>query len=533
MTKQRPVVRAFAAGIVAVAVALAAVPALVAQSTPAEEALARLNFYRQAAGVGLLATQSALEQAAANHANYYLDNQQYTAHEETPGMPGFTGATAAARATAAGYGWCTIGENAASLGHSANEAVDGLVNTVFHRTSMISPVWVHFGFGMTTYGSSISLGRTDCSGLVDTNQVILSPGNGQTGVPVVFLPHGETPDPLPQLNPADRFTEVGGPVSIGTTANFLGNQTPAQIDVFELTDQFGGKPSGLHVVNDDGWTYWMALEPLNPGQTYQVRVKGSFAGQATGAFDISWSFVTRSAFEPEEFGFGLGSDLPADFVVTDNNQPDGRSLVFTQTAGRDRYTTLVSEIVPGYSVENIHERYGEIGFLTKFREIGLVNGVPTIGYPLSNVVSHRGVPIQFFQRGVMRRLGGRVEFLNIFDDLGKLPGVDDQLEAISRIPRAIDHPQDAGQPIDVIEMRRLNELRTIAPAVYAFVTQFSRDVRLARYGLPVSWQEFPGGLVGVRFQRMGFRQGVGVTNPNLVDQVLGGEKAKQFEVYLK
>ena len=320
-------------------------------------------------------------------------------------------------------------------------------------------------------------------------------------------------------------------MSIGTVANYLGNESPAQIELIELTDQFGGRPD-LHVVNDDGWTYWMAKAPLNPGQVYTVHVKGSFGGQATGAFDVTWQFATESAFTPDELAFAPGTDLAADFLVNDPDEPNGLFRYYTQTAGRDRTTTAAIVLVPGYRVEDVHARFGAVGFLSKLNQIGVVNGVPNIGYPLSPVVSHRGVPIQFFQRGVMRRLGGRVEFLNIFDDLAKLPGVDEALEAVSRIPKAIDHPQDAGKSIDEIEARRLGELQKIAPAVHAFVTSLSPDDRRARFGLPVNWQVF-GDLVGVRFQRMGFRQGVGVTNPNLVDQVLGGAKAKQFEVYLK
>ena len=523
---RRPVL----AALVSVGLVLAAAQGLAAATSPADDALTRINFYREAAGVNALLRHQLLEKAAANHANYFLLNKRYgeppplTAHNEVRGKPGFTGETPAARATAAGYPFCTVGEKAASLGHSATAAVDGLVNTVAHRTSMLSPLWTEFGFGMTEYGTTINLGRRNCADFVDVDRVIVSPGPGQVGVPAIFLPHTESPDPLPTLRPGDPDFAVGGPVSVGTYANFppIYITTPATIDVFELTDQFGAKPA-LHRVNDDGWTYWMATQPLHAGHVYTVHVKGSFTGQLTGAFDLTWTFTTITAFEPVEL-IPWGSERRAEYLFAETSEPKGYFRFYTQTAGRSAYSSRNQLFVPGFRVEDFDDRYGETGFLAKFEAIGFsAQGVPNLGYPLSNVVSHRGVPIQFFQRGVMRRIGGSVQFPNIFDDLAKLPGVDNTLETVSRIPKAIDHPQDAGKSIDEIEARRLAELQQIAPAVHAFVTQFSPEERRARYGLPVNWQQY-GDTVGVRFQRMGFRQKVGDTTPGAVDQVLGGAK---------
>jgi len=84
-------------------------------SSPAEQALVRLNQYRALAGVAPLQLHPGLVVAANNHSNYYKLNYPDPSawnsggpdHSEVIGKPGFTGEWPALRAYAAGYpeGW--------------------------------------------------------------------------------------------------------------------------------------------------------------------------------------------------------------------------------------------------------------------------------------------------------------------------------------------------------------------------------------------------------------------------------------------
>ena len=396
---------------------------------------------------------------------------------------------------------------------------------------------------MTQFGAVIVFGSPTCR-LDDAEQVILSPGSDQAGVPAVLYPRGKLLDQLPGLKPNwvewgdyNREVALGTPISIGRGVGWWGTPPPI-IEAAELTDQFGIQASLIH--HEEGsWIYLIPDQPLNPGQTYTVRIKGRFSGSFPAAFDRTWTFTTESAFTPGHTYHAAGDTAKPEYRYRAAEEPTGYVRFYTQTAGASPALVCCSSSsgeliwrIPGYWVSNLNARGELTGFLDMFESLGFVNGVPNIGYPLSNVVSHKGFDIQFFQRGVMRRFGDQIQFLNIFDDLAKLSGVDGQLEARSRIPIGITHPADDGRSIDEIETRRLEELRQVAPAVHAFVTQFPRGQRLARFGLPVNWRIYDDDVVGVRFQRSGFRQKPGEINPAHIDQVLSGEMAKKFQVYL-
>lgn len=518
-------------------------------SAETQDALSRLNDYRQSAGTTPLALHPQLMAAAENHANYFHANRDYTGLDETPGNPGFTGSNTQERVSAAGYPipagrsrLCVYG--ATSTGDdTTSETIDGLVNTVDIRSSLLSPLWVDVGFGITEFGAAIVLGSPTCQPAT-SGSVILSPGPGQSSVPEIFHPPDRVLEQIPDLDPnwlkwgrSESTVALGTPISIGRGVASWSSSPPI-IETAELTDQFGFRAKLIHHV-DDSWIYLIPDQPLNRGQTYSVRVKGRFTEQPVANFDHTWTFTTESAFTTD-YTYRAADDTPkSEYRYRAAEEPTGHVRFYAQTAGASPVLVCCSRSdgellwrVPGYWVSNLNTRSEITGFLDMFESLGFINGVPNIGYPLSNVVSHKGFDIQFFQRGVMRRFGDQIQFLNIFDDLAKLSGVDGQLEARSRIPIGITHPEDDDRSIDEIETRRLKELRQVAPAVHAFVTQFPRGQRLARFGLPVNWRIYDDGVVGVRFQRSGFRQEPGETNPAHIDQVLSGEMAKKFQVYL-
>lgn len=196
-------------------------------SAEAQDALARLNYYRQSAGAAPLALNPHLTTAAEHHANYYLANRDYTGLDETSGNPVFTGANTSERVSAAGYPTppdrsrvCAWGAVTRQI-HSASAVIDRFVNAVSSRTSLLSPLWVDVGFGMTEFGASLVLGSPTCR-LADADQLVLSPGPGQTNVPAVFYPRDKLLVQLPGLEPnwvewGDYRREIalGSPISVG------------------------------------------------------------------------------------------------------------------------------------------------------------------------------------------------------------------------------------------------------------------------------------------------------------------------------
>ena len=105
----------------------------------ATDAFNWMNYRRAQIGLAAMTRQAKLDQSALAHANYISLNGSGEGHDETPGKPGFTGATPSARAQAAGYA-AGASEN---ISHTGNEVAgsvftDILVDAPFHRSTQFS-----------------------------------------------------------------------------------------------------------------------------------------------------------------------------------------------------------------------------------------------------------------------------------------------------------------------------------------------------------------------------------------------------------
>ena len=244
--------------------------------------LDRINHFRALAGVLSLPADPALMRATQNHADYYVQNGG-GAHTETPGLPGFTGASIHDRAVAAGYPLYSWVDEDVAFNTDAVNNIDLFIATVFHRLPLLHPSAIAIGFA-TASGNGRAIMVIDLG--LDQNYdpgldlPVVYPGPGQIDVPRLWYAY-ESPNPVPGVpNP------VGSPL----TVSFLINQS-VQWGAVSLVSSGG---VAVEVILAEGPTWRRALGivpryPMEAGTTYTATVTGTVDG---AAFSHSWSFTT-------------------------------------------------------------------------------------------------------------------------------------------------------------------------------------------------------------------------------------------------
>ncbi len=258
-------------------------------------ALEQVNRYRAAAGLTAIAYDPALGAAAQAHAEYLAANPDQWArdvHGEVPDAPGFTGRRPADRAARHGYRG-GAGEIIHFAG-PAEKAVDGWMETLYHRLPLISPNTAEMGYGtgMSRDGRYVNVLNYGVAP-ADGPQEVAWPHPGQTDVPTGWDGR-EVPDPF-RLHPG-----ASGPVGYTITLTFGG-----QVRSLQLTEATLRGPEGeaaallFDPVTDDRLTDTVALipaEPLLPHSRYTVQMRGLVdRGAGPEPFDRSWSFTTGAA----------------------------------------------------------------------------------------------------------------------------------------------------------------------------------------------------------------------------------------------
>ncbi|MES2113893.1 MAG: CAP domain-containing protein [Pseudomonadota bacterium] len=253
-----------------------------------------INFRRAQLGVSVLTRNSMLEQAAQGHADYQRINNTVT-HVQTPGLPGFTGATLADRLANAGYVLVkpyAYGEIISATASTSGVALaEELVTAIYHRFVMFEPVFKEMGTGAALGSGNYSYFTCDMaanngygSGL-GGGRAAGYPVNGQTQVQTNFLSDNETPDPVPNQN------EVGYPISMH--ADITSHMT---VQSFTVRPR-GGAPLTVRLLSNatDPETPVSAaaivpLSVLQPATTYDVAFSGAVDGVPLSR---NWSFTTR------------------------------------------------------------------------------------------------------------------------------------------------------------------------------------------------------------------------------------------------
>lgn len=272
-------------------------------------ALAKLNAFRTAQGLGPLNQNANADIASKNHAAYVTANQSgATPHEEVAGKPGFTGVDVTARLSAAGYLAQSATEVIAfSMQFPSTDAsaIENLANTVYHRAAMMYQ-------GMTTVGIApenpesplyVAIARTTPQ-LNAGDYVGMYPTNNQTGV---WLTHSvESPNPFYQemaMSQENMCTKTSAPVSLTSEAS-----TALSVTSFTVTEEGQAAPLDARLITkatstqDNSYltpnvAFLVGKAPFKPNTRYNVRFVGKATGAATGSttglsIEKSWAFTT-------------------------------------------------------------------------------------------------------------------------------------------------------------------------------------------------------------------------------------------------
>lgn len=277
----------------------------------------QLNDVRSKGGFGMLAQNTALDQAAKNHANYMFQNYYSSgsgwnvdlmisnnistgwlyAHSETQGSPGFTGAVPVNRAQAAGYNAAYVAEvisfNSTSslLNFAKSGCISSLLDTVFHRSGLLNIQLHDFGANVSrSIDGQVSACVVDPAftntslGNPPPGWVAVYPYSGQIGLDVTMS--NESPDPVPS-SPVK-----GQPVSI-----YVEPQNILGISTFVLTDNLGNQvPAKLLTKADfpqyitSAMAYLVPTVALKNATTYTVQFVGTNNGVPLSR---TWNFSTQ------------------------------------------------------------------------------------------------------------------------------------------------------------------------------------------------------------------------------------------------
>jgi len=260
-------------------------------SDDAKAGLERTNCYRHLMGLDAAELEPHLDIAAQQHAEYMATNSTLT-HEEDKDADGYTGDWVWDRAETAGYdlAYNTVMSEVVSQGYGPAAAVDGWINSVYHRIPFTVPDVVATGFGQQDRYSSMAFVTEYTSA---SAEAVIYPVDGQTDVPPSFNSDFEEPDPAPGAS------YVGPPITV-TVSSKTAPGTDTNPFVLVLRDASLSGPDGdvdlitLTPDSDDYMFQAVALVPsqaLQPDADYEATVSITWTG---GEETLTASFHTAA-----------------------------------------------------------------------------------------------------------------------------------------------------------------------------------------------------------------------------------------------
>ena len=216
---------------------------------------------------------------AANTGNAMCEGGTISPHDEVTGCTGFTGADPGARISAAGYkgnGWSEV----MAFNDDPNKAVTQWINSVWHRTPLLSPWWDDMGYGNATKCDVIDQGPGKQS---PTTMTAMYPYAGQTGVTRSFNGAEEGPVPpapptgWPSGLPITLYVQKATTVSHSIEVNGSGVPLDHQWIDYKQSD------------NDSDQLIMYTNAPFTANTSYHVTIAVTIAG-APKTFD--WTFTT-------------------------------------------------------------------------------------------------------------------------------------------------------------------------------------------------------------------------------------------------
>jgi uncharacterized protein YkwD len=262
------------------------------------DALERLNVFRQNAGMVAFSRNSLLDQSSQNHADYLAYNNTFSHYESNSNSSYYTGYEPSERIGAVGYSWQTTGENI-SAGNTQDgvDSIEQLFAAIYHR----------FGF-LTFSNNEVGVGFTSLAGYAYENvyvynmanqgnpnttqsqnpEIVIWPSDHSTDVLPAF--YEESPDPLPD------YGVSGYPVSIQFNSYYYSSTS---VETFKLYDSSGNEVKNTRLLssqtdpNNHMSPMHFALFPLERldyGKVYTAYVSYTADGVSGTK---QWSFRTR------------------------------------------------------------------------------------------------------------------------------------------------------------------------------------------------------------------------------------------------
>jgi len=238
------------------------------------------NELRAAVGAPAVRGDDRVTAAAQHHAEY-LARAGAIGHEETPGDPGFTGATVRDRLAAQGYADATASEVAASS-DSGTEDVRFLWDLPYHRLGLMHPHAVVAGWGHAEIG-----GHTATVGVLVFDFAATAPDRVRSPAAGQRVAGSWAGEESPDALPAGASRPVGYPLMVVYSGG-----RPVDLRSARLTDS-AGYDVAVSVVPQIYERDYVAIVPVAPlaaGARYHVRFDLTVAG--TDTID-EWDFDTE------------------------------------------------------------------------------------------------------------------------------------------------------------------------------------------------------------------------------------------------
>ena len=241
------------------------------------DAIAAVNFYRDAVGLQPVTIDPTLSEACAAHVAYMVANNELT-HEQEEGRPEYSEAGAASG----------LASNVASGQAHMIEAVETWASGPYHRFPMLHP-------GLRQVGAAVSNGYACLDIIRGVESAVLAdvvffPADGQTQVPRSFG-GDERPDPLentPFSAPTGYILSATFPSNVVVGSDVVANLSLDGIPQEEHTQlpQDADDPNAPLMHNS---LYIVPAQPLAADSTYVVTLTGTIDGAPTR---LEWSFTT-------------------------------------------------------------------------------------------------------------------------------------------------------------------------------------------------------------------------------------------------
>jgi uncharacterized protein YkwD len=246
----------------------------------AAEMLRVHNELRAAVGAPAVRADERVTTAAQKHAEYLARNDAL-GHDETPGAPGFSGASVRDRLAALGYTDATASEVATSFS-SGTDGVRSLWVLPYHRLGLMHPHAIVAGWGHAEIA-----GRAITVGVLVYDFSAPAPDRVRAPAPAQRIAGTYSGEEIPDVLPAGASRPVGYPIMVVYSGARAVDLRSARIT------EVGGPDFAYHVVPQLYERDYVAIvpaAPLAPGARYRVHLELTVAG---ADMVEEWEFETE------------------------------------------------------------------------------------------------------------------------------------------------------------------------------------------------------------------------------------------------